>query len=401
MNDESTLLTDLFRAYFDARKHKRNTKSQLTFEVNLEENLIELYNEIKNRTYRVGRSICFMTTIPVKREVFAAGFRDRVVHHLLFNYIAPLFERTFIADNYSCRKGRGTLYGINRCEHHIRSCSDNYQRYCYILKLDIEGYFMNIDRQILYDIIMATLHRFADRPVGNGKKWVQHLDYDLLEYLIREIVFNDPTDGCEMRGTKKDWEGLPRNKSLFYTGKGCGLPIGNLTSQLFSNVYLTELDNYVKRTLGEKHYGRYVDDFYIVNRDKDRLLLLIPIIHDFLEKELHLRLHPNKIYLQGVDKGVNFLGVTIKPYRRYLMNKTKKRINKRMYDIARHPEMDIDKVVSVVNSYFGYMKHLNCWRYKQKLIARNEGLLLRGRFKGEGQDRFVPWRFIGQTDKNP
>lgn len=139
-----------FRAYYDARKHKRNTHSQLEFEFNLEENLVKLYEELRDRTYKVGRSVCFITGNSVKREVFAAHFRDRVVHHLLYNYTAPIFERTFIADSYSCRKGMGTLYGVQRFEHHLRACSDNWKRSCYVLKLDIRGYFMHIVRQKLY-----------------------------------------------------------------------------------------------------------------------------------------------------------------------------------------------------------------------------------------------------------
>ncbi|MDE5906371.1 MAG: hypothetical protein K2G66_01890 [Alistipes sp.] len=152
MNEK--LLTDLFNAYYDARQNKRNTLSQLRFEMNLEDNLMELYHEIDERRYHVGRSICFMTNIPVKREIFAADFRDRVVHHLLCNYVSPLFERTFITDSYSCRKGMGTHFGIGRLEHHIRSCSNNYQWKSYLLKLDIQGYFMNINRELLFNIIM-------------------------------------------------------------------------------------------------------------------------------------------------------------------------------------------------------------------------------------------------------
>lgn len=109
---EDPLLIDVFRAYYDARKNKRNTRSQLDFEFNLEENLVRLYEELRNHTYKVGKSVCFITGSTVKREVFAAHFRDRVVHHLLYNYTAPIFERTFIADSYSCRKGMGTLYGV-------------------------------------------------------------------------------------------------------------------------------------------------------------------------------------------------------------------------------------------------------------------------------------------------
>lgn len=387
MPDEK-LLADVFSAYYDARRNKRNTYSQLRFEMNLEENLVELYREIDERRYRVGRSMCFITDIPVKREIFAADFRDRVVHHLLFNYIAPMLERTFIADSYSCRKGMGTLYGIRRLERHIRSCSDNFRRECYVLKLDIRGYFMNIDRRKLYGMLVDTFARFARRPAGTAKTWEQLLDYGLIRYLTREIVFNDPTCNCYVRGRRSQWEGLPPSKSLFHTPEGCGLPIGNLTSQLFSNVYLSKLDDFVKRSLGERHYGRYVDDFFIVGNDRLRLLRLIPVIRDFLKNELGLSLHPDKMHLQEAVKGINFLGAVVKPYRRYLLDKTKRRVNLQVRCAVCQP---VRQMTSTLNSYLGYMRHLNCRNFTRKLVERNPGLCERGRFAADYL-KFIPYK---------
>lgn len=386
MNEK--LLTDIFRAYYDARENKRNTYSQLRFEMNLEDNLVQLYHEIEDRSYRVGRSICFITNVPVKREIFAADFRDRVVHHLLCNYVGPLFERTFITDSYSCRKGMGTHFGIGRLEHHIRSCSNNFQWKCYLLKLDIQGYFMNINRQILYDIITQKLDRFARRRACGRQTWEQLLDFDLIRFLAREIVFNDPTKNCEVRGNQKQWIGLPPSKSLFHTPESCGLPIGNLTSQLFSNVYLSKLDDFIKRTLGVKHYGRYVDDFYIVGNDRFRLMQLVPVIRTFLREELGLSLHPDKIYLQEVTKGINFLGTNIKPYRRYLINKTKRRINRQMRSVCHRPPR---LMIATINSYLGYMQHLNCQHFIRRMIGRNPWLYERGRFT-EHYRKFVPYK---------
>lgn len=386
MNEK--LLTDVFKAYYDARENKRNTYSQLRFEMNLEENLMELYHEIEERRYRVGRSICFITNVPVKREIFAADFRDRVVHHLLCNYVGPLFERTFITDSYSCRKGMGTHFGIGRLEHHIRSCSNNFQWKCYLLKLDIQGYFMNINRQTLYDIISQKLDRFAGRRACGCKTWAQLLDFDLIRFLAREIVFNDPTKNCEVRGNQRQWVGLPPSKSLFHTPESCGLPIGNLTSQLFSNVYLSKLDDFVKRKLRVKHYGRYVDDFYIVGSDRFRLMQLVPIIRNFLREELGLNLHPDKIYLQEVTKGINFLGTNIKPYRRYLVNKTKRRINRQMRSVGHRPPR---LMIATINSYLGYMQHLNCQHFIRRMIGRNPWLYERGRFT-ENYKKFVPYK---------
>lgn len=372
-----TLLEDLFRAYFDARKHKRNTRNQLRFEMDLEANLIELYNQIRNREYRVGPSVCFMVEHPVKREIFAADFRDRVVHHLLYNYISPMFERTFIADSYSCLKNKGTLYGIERLEHHIRSCSDNYRERCYVLKLDIQGYFMNIDRRIMYETIERVMRKMGPRRSHKGKPWNELLDYDLIFFLLREIVFNDPTENCIIRGSRAKWADLPRSKSLFTSPKGCGLPIGNLTSQLFSNIYLNDFDHFVKRRLGHRHYGRYVDDFYIIHRDKELLKRHIREIDAYLKEHLGLTLHPKKIYLQEISKGVTFLGAVVKPYRRYMVNRTRNHFSALLMSmnayIRTHPRPSRTFLVymqAAMNSYLGYMTHYKCYKMKLKMIPR-------------------------------
>ena len=145
---QTQLLYDLFQAYYDARRNKRNTVNALAFEIDYERKLFTLYQEIISGQYEPGQSVCFISFKPVQREIFAASFRDRVVHHLIYSYISPIFERYFISDAYSCRTGKGTSYGIKRLDHFIRSCSRNYHQDCYILKLDISGYFMFMDRSI-------------------------------------------------------------------------------------------------------------------------------------------------------------------------------------------------------------------------------------------------------------
>lgn len=310
---DNELLTDLFAAYYKARSNKRNKSTQVRFERNLAVNILNLYDEIVSGKYKVGRYTCFVIRRPVLREVFAAGFKDRIVHHLLFNYISPIFERSFICDCYSCREGKGTLYGVQRLEHHLKSCSLNNTRKCYILKLDIESYFMNIDRTILFDIVQTKINKVLANPLS--AKWLSpvFIKYSsLFIELLKRVIFSNPTKGCYKKGG--GWNELPRNKSMFSCKEGCGLPIGNLTSQLFSNVYLSLLDDFVKRDLGFKHYGRYVDDFYIIDCSKDRLLKAIPAINDFLCKRLRLSLHPRKIYLQEAKRGVRFLGSYITPY---------------------------------------------------------------------------------------
>ena len=154
---DNILLEDLFQAYFDARKNKRNTINALAFEKNFEEKIFELFDEIITGSYNPSPSICFIVNQPVKREIFAANFRDRVVHHLIYNYTAPILDKLFINDSYSCRKGKGTHYGIKRIDRFIRSCSLNYSKDCYILKLDIKGYFMSINRKILFEQVNSSL----------------------------------------------------------------------------------------------------------------------------------------------------------------------------------------------------------------------------------------------------
>jgi len=362
------LLLDLFRAYFDTRKNKRRTANAMAFEAGYEEKLFKLYYEIMNREYKIGQSICFVVDRPVKREIFAADFRDRIVHHLIFNYISPIFEKHFVKDSYSCRAGKGTSRGIKRVDHFIRSGSANYQKECWILKLDIKGYFMAMNRNILYKKIEQKL-------IGIGNS---DFDIDLILYLLRAVIFNDPTKNCHIKGRREDWAGLPKSKSLFFAGKGKGFPIGNLTSQLFGNIYLDEFDHFVREQLGIKRYGRYVDDMVFVHEDKEFLKSRILKIKDYLKKELELALHPGKIYLQHFAKGVGFLGVFIKPYRIYIGRRTKRNFYamagmwNEMAEIKHGlgREDEAKKFVAGVNSYLGIMKHYKTSRLREK-IARN------------------------------
>ena len=161
---QEQLLADLHRAYYDARRHKRSKPYQQHFERDAERLLWQLCLELWNRTYRPGPSTCFIITDPKRREVFAAQFRDRIVHHLYYNYVHAMLERTFIDDSYSCIRRRGTHYGIARLEHHIRQESQNYTEACYVLKMDISGYFMHIDRRRLLGITLRSLRRMASLP---------------------------------------------------------------------------------------------------------------------------------------------------------------------------------------------------------------------------------------------
>jgi hypothetical protein len=353
-----TLLTDLFQAYYDARRNKRNTLNQLRFEMDLETNLINLYHDLRDRRYKPAPSACFIVQDSVKREVFASEFRDRVVHHLYYNYVSALFDRSFIYDSYSCRKGKGTMLGIERLEHHIRSVSRNYTREAYVLKMDIKGYFMSIDRTLLFNMVREMTEQFH----------MAMQTREIVDYLTEIIVKKDPLQGAKIRGNPHDWDDLPPSKCLSCSPVGVGLPIGDLTSQLFSNVFLGRLDWYVAMTLGFRHYGRYVDDFYIIDTDKERLRDAIPQIGQFLSS-MKLRLNPQKVKIQPVTAPIRYLGAVVRPFYRHCFSKTMHQFMSRKdaYIFLRERNspfswLDVKYCLSAMNSYHGYLSHFRASR---------------------------------------
>lgn len=355
----------LFEAYLSCRKTKRYTQNALKFEVDYEANLFQLKDEIENGSYSPGRSIAFIVTKPVKREIFAADFRDRVVHHWLINKLNPLFENLFIQDSYACRLGKGTHYGVKRADSFIKACSENHTKDCYILKLDIQGFFMHINRNLLFTMLDKFIHHYYTQA-----------DKALVLEITQKIIFNQPTQNCIIKGNKKDWDGLPKNKSLFHSPPNCGLPIGNLTSQVFANFYMHQFDAFIKKELGLKYYGRYVDDFVIVHPDKDYLKSLIPQLSDFLLSNLQLTLHPKKIYLQHYSKGVKFLGTVIKPNRIYIANRTKgnffNAIEKQNKIVLDNKPTKEEKAafLSSMNSYLGIMKHYKSYKLRKRMVFK-------------------------------
>ena len=373
------LLEDLFLAYYQARKNKRNTINQMRFEINMEKELFALCDELLDGSYLISPCICFIVKEPVKREIFAADFRDRVVHHLLFNYLNPVFELSFISNSYSCRKERGTHFGIKRVNEFISECSRGYTRDCYILKLDIQGYFMNIDREILMKIINKSLAERKAEYYG----FKRQPDWELVSRLLEQVVMYDPTKDCRVRGKMSDWEGLPPSKSMFHSPAGCGLPIGNLTSQLFSNVYLNDFDHYMNDTLKLKYYGRYVDDFVVVHPSKERLKEVKESVNTYLKEHLHLTLHPKKVYLQHYAKGMSFLGAYIKPNRIYVSNRTKRKFYRTLHEIdCLLSNRTIDKALlfhvrDSINSYLGILRHYNTYKLRKKLLLSGSHLFFR------------------------
>jgi hypothetical protein len=343
--------------------------------MNYERNLFALADDIWSGKYQPGPSSCFIVDRPVKREIFAASFRDRIVHHLIYNNINPIFERKFINDSYSCRIGKGTSYGIKRLSHFIRSCSENYQKDCYILKLDLRGYFMSINKKILYDKIIKTLAEARARKkfINSNEKFCR-----IIENLIYKTIFHNPERNFILKGNRKDWAGLPKTKSLFFAKAGTGLPIGNLTSQLFGNIYLNEVDHFIKSSLKIKYYGRYVDDMVFVHRNKEYLKVIISRIRKYLQAKLLLDLHEKKTYLQHFNKGVKFLGAFIKPYRIYIDKRSKgnfyKKIKEINYILEKQNyllnEKQIKKSISGINSYLGLMCHYSTFKLRKDFLKK-------------------------------
>lgn len=362
------LYTDLYTAYFIAIKGKSNKPYVIAFSQNLDANIRELAVELFERRYTPRPSTCFIVSRPKKREVFAADFRDRIVHHYIFMKTHILFERTFIADSYSCIEGRGTHYGIDRLRYHIESCSANYTKPCYALKMDIKGYFMHIDRQLLSDITQVKLRKMSTHPSNvKGKRWGEVIDMDFLCYLCHEVIMIDPTIDCIIKGSKEDWIGLPQSKSLFAASQHelIGMPIGNLTSQLFSNVLLSVFDDWMKRVIRCKHYGRYVDDFYVISCDKRWLIALADKAVQFLHDELHLDVNKGKTRIINVRYGVEFLGGYVKPFRTYISSQS---IHRMMAQIPKLRHANQEQVFASVNSYIGVLVHYASYHVRRKIV---------------------------------
>lgn len=338
----------LFIAFREAKRGKRATRDELRFELNADENLMLLRRDLLDRTYAPSRGTAHIIHRPVMREIFAAPFRDRVVHHYIYDAVYDWWDRRFIYDSYSCREGKGTLMGIRRLDYHIRSVSRNYAEEVYILKLDIRGYFMSLPRKELYGQALWGLERqYAGR--------LDSSEFRLLKFLWHQIIFDDPVKGVVRKGRLSDWDILPSNKSLFCQEPGIGIVIGNLTSQLLSNIYLDMLDRFVVYDLGYKHYGRYVDDFYIVVREAElpQLLRDVRAIEVFL-KGLKLTLHPHKRMLTTARRGVPFLGAMV--HQGYILpGERMKRNFREACTKVQAGAKDIETLVS----YLGHVKHFD------------------------------------------
>jgi hypothetical protein len=286
-----------------------------------------------------------VVTRPKPREVWAADFRDRIVHHLFYNRIAPRFYASFVADSCACIPGRGTLYAAQRLESKVRSITQNWSRPAHYLKLDLANFFVSIDKRVLHGQLAA---RIAE------PWWLQ---------LAETILFHDPRQDFELRGAPALLDLVPPHKRLTNQPEHLGLPIGNLSSQFFANVYLDALDQHVKHQVRARHYIRYVDDFVLLHESPQWLNAAHDDIEAFLPARLNVRLNPTKTILQPVARGVDFVGHVIKPWHRSTRRRT---VNEAVRRIGQTPS---DELLEVGNSYFGLLRQAEHSHHDRTLVA--------------------------------
>ncbi|MCX6722056.1 MAG: reverse transcriptase/maturase family protein [Candidatus Staskawiczbacteria bacterium] len=278
------------------------------------DNVLQLHEDLKNHIYKHGRYECFNVSDPKPRIIHKASVRDRLLHHAVYRILYPFFDKTFISDSFSCRDNKGTHQAISRFRKFAYIVSKNNTKTCWVLKCDIKKFFASIDQNILINILRQYV---PDKNIAG---------------LLKEII------------------------SSF---KPNGLPLGNLTSQLFANVYLNEFDQFVKHKLKVKYYIRYADDFVFLSDSKPYLEDLVCKIKGFLENNLKLQLHPNKIFIKTLFSGVDFLGWVNFADHRILRTKTKKRMLNR---IKKNPTAE------TLNSYLGLIRHGNTKIIQEEIL---------------------------------
>ena len=315
---------NLHKAYLLARRNKRYKRGVLEFGLNMEEFLIQIQNELIWKTYQTGDYHTFYVYEPKKREINALAFKDRVVQHALNSVIEPIFDRIFIYDSYACRKKKGIHGGVERTTQFLQKISRTNEN-IYILKADIEKYFQSVDHKILYQLITRKIK-------CRDTLW-----------LIREIIDS---------------------------GGNRGIPIGNLTSQLFANIYLNQLDHFIKEELGVRYYIRYMDDFIILDKNKMRLQNYRITINQFLVKKLHIRFNERTAVFPS-KQGIDFLGYRIWKTHRLLRTKSIIRFKRKLRFFQRkyrENKLDFDSINFSIQSWIGHAKHANTYNLRKNIF---------------------------------
>lgn len=312
--DELFNLNNVFKAWGKFRRGKTGKSDVMNFGLHLEDNLFCLYEDLCNGVYKHLSYKYFQIFDNKKRDIYKAEVRDRIVHQIIYDYLLSLFEPEFISDSYASRIGKGQYKAINAFRYFIKLASNNYKQ-CFILKCDVRKYFNSIDQNILLNLIKEKV--ICEKTFA----------------IIKEII-----------------------SSYVFSGSGKGIPLGNITSQIFANIYLNTLDKYVKKELRCRLYVRYNDDFIIVMESKEKLEQIRNKIILFVREKLLLDIPFEKISIRKIDWGVDFLGFTILPKALILRNKTK---NKMYANISSRNAY----------SYFGILKHCNSYNLKRKLLS--------------------------------
>jgi len=317
-------------AFSKARQGKTLKPYIIEFEQHLKGNLQILQVELFFQTYKPRPLETFILRDPKTRKISKSDFRDRVVHHALCNVIGPLFEKSFIFDSYANRKGKGTLKAVERFEHFAGIVSRGYTKYCCVLKADIRHYFDTVDHAILLGVLSKKIQ---DKRVL---------------WLIQKILSNHHTEE-----------------------PGKGMPLGNLTSQFFANVFLNELDQFVKHKLRAGYYIRYVDDFVILDSSQEHLIEYKSKIDLFLKEKLALSLHPDKSKILRLEKGVGFLGFRIFPHHQRIRKRNIRRFDKKFKRLHKRYEnghIEREKVLEHFEGWLSYISHANTFKYRKHLV---------------------------------
>lgn len=326
----------LFAAWVESRKGKSSRTDVQEFETHLEEHIFDLHRELIAGTYRHGHYSAFTICDPKQRPIHKATVRDRVLHHAVFAALNPVFEPTFIAHSFSCRKNKGTHRGVDALETMLRQVSRNNSHPCFALKCDIRRFFASVDHTVLLKILAR---RIKDDRVMR-----------LLENIVASFSSDDSPDGARK-----------------------GIPIGNLTSQLFANVYMNEFDLFVKYPLRVKYYIRYTDDFVIVSDNETMLRNLLSPLSAFLQEKLHLDLHPKKVTIRKYAQGIDFLGYVMRPHHRILRTVTKRRMFRKLREKTEKCAKGMateESCEQSLQSYLGVLSHANAHRLSQELQNR-------------------------------
>lgn len=349
---------NLHKAWEKARRGKRYREDVLSFNRNYEEHLIEIQNQLIYETYEVGRYHSFYVFEPKKRLIMSLPFKDRIVQWAIYQQLFPLYEKTFISDSYACRQGKGTHKAADKLEYWLRQTERKPERY-YYLKMDISKYFYRVDHEILLKIL--------DRRIKDKR---------LLNLLEKIINCETTKFGLPMGKEPDEVEVEDRlgNK---------GMPIGNLTSQMFANIYLNEVDQYAKHELGLHYYIRYMDDIIILHHDKKYLARVKEDLRIFLDENLRLNLN-NKTAIRPCSMGIDFVGFRIWATHRRLKKKTALKIKRSMKHYVEKVEAgeeSREKMERAIASYRGILSHCNSYGMRQSLNN-----LFKHKTKTEGQE---------------